>query len=134
MKIAYLQPSEGRRFIIENAFPSLAWKMHQGLIRLGLDRRVFKTVFDQCRFDLRGEFGFHRKRTQFLTSMRVLHDDFNDRRCLGKHLHQPVIGGSKITAPAGRYPPAMANAIVRSAGTVEAALPSEVSCSRDLSG
>ena len=35
-------------------------------------------------------------------------------RCDGSHHHAPVIGGSKVSRPAGHYPPALASALVQS--------------------
>ena len=46
------------------------------------------------------------------TSSKAVRSHLDQVRCTGDHLHQPVIGGSKITARAGHYPGQLAKTMV----------------------
>lgn len=76
---------------------------------------VFSVTIDQCMFGLQNAAGLlHRKSTRLVTSCQALISLMQNRRCDGQHSHAPVIGGNKVTAPAGHYPPALASALVQS--------------------
>ena len=110
---ARAQLDAGRHFLLENPAPSAAWQECAELRALRNDPRVYSVKFDQCQFGLRGpQGGLHRKRTLILTSSKKVADRFRDKLCPGDHQHEPVIGGSKVTRPAGHYPRQMAEAIV----------------------
>ena len=47
-----------------------------------------------------------------MTSSKILVDKLRKYRCNGRHVHEPVIGGTRITRAAGHYPPRLANLIV----------------------
>lgn len=74
--------------------------------------RVSLVELDQCKFGLRGPGGgLHRKRTWVLTSSEEVAIELSGNICTGDHEHEHVIGGSTARL-AGRYPPALAKAIV----------------------
>ena len=50
--------------------------------------------------------------SQVATSSEAVRSHLDQVRCTGDHLHQPVIGGSKITARAGHYPGQLAKTMV----------------------
>jgi len=112
--LAQEQIRHGRHYILGNPAGSKAWKLQEMLEWL----EKFKALmvkFDQCRFGLRcGATGLlHQKPTCLATSSQAVISKFVNKRCMRNHLHAQVIGGSKVTAPAGRYPPLMARAIVQ---------------------
>ena len=77
------------------------------------DVRVYTVTFDQCMLGLKGPSGgLHRKRTTIVTSSKILVDKLRKYRCSGRHVHEPVIGGTRITRAAAHYPPRLANLIV----------------------
>ena len=73
--------------------------------------------FDQCQFGLRCALSglLHMKPTLVATSSQAVASKFLNKRCKRDHQHAQVIGGSRITSPAGRYPVKMACAIVQGA-------------------
>jgi len=114
VELCLLQLTSGRHFLLENPLTSAAWTLAEVLDLV--DRHdVFTVVIDQCTFGLCSASGeLHRKATKLATSSQALVSLMQGRRCDGQHQHAPVIGGSKVTQPAGHYPPAFAAAIVRS--------------------
>ena len=113
IEVAKLQMKGGRHFIMENPLPSLAWKTlpMQKFIE---EHNVEIAVFDQCQFNLRSLSGeLHRKSTQLVSSSPRVIALLDGLRCKRDHSHQPVLGGSKITAHAGIYPKPLARALVK---------------------
>ena len=116
LELAEEQVKNGRHYMLENPAGSRAWKLEE--VKRWLRKyEALMVKFDQCQFGLRClESGLlHMKPTLVATSSQALVSKFLDKRCKRNHLHAQVIGGSKITSPAGRYPPKMASAIVQGA-------------------
>lgn len=113
LDVAEEQVKAGRRYILENPAGSRAWKLDA--VRAWLQRMKSMVVkFDQCRYNLRGSTGeLHMKPTFFATSAQAVVSEFLDKRCRRDHVHEQVIGGSRVTGPAGRYSSELAGAIVR---------------------
>ena len=112
VELAFLQLLGGRHFIMENPLTSMAWQLDE-MKQLLSEPSVHKVVIDQCYFGLMNERGeLHRKATQLVTSSQVLVSKMLGCRCRGGHAHAPVIGGAKVTRPAGHYPRALASAMV----------------------
>ena len=112
--LAQEQVKHGRHYILENPAGSRPWKLQE--MREWLDKfEAMMVKFDQCRFGLRCGAAklSHQKPTWLATSSQAMISMFVNKRCVRNHLHAQVIGGSKITAPAGRYPSLMARAIVQ---------------------
>ncbi|CAK9029844.1 unnamed protein product, partial [Durusdinium trenchii] len=113
LEIARIQMSEGRHCILENPKPSLAWSEPE-MKRFLEEENVFPAVFDQCRFGLRSVSGDLRKKpTQVVSSSSCVTSMLDGVCCMRDHSHTPVLGGSRITAPAGLYPRALARTLVR---------------------
>ena len=71
---------------------------------------------DMCRFyfNLRGPGGLrHKKATRLLTSSQAVVSSMLAKKCAGKHPHEAVIGGSKVTAAAGHYTREFATSLVK---------------------
>ena len=112
VELAWMQLRRGLHFILENPLTSMAWQLDemQELLR---EPMVHRVVIDQCYFGLMNEYGeLHRKSTQLVTFSQVLVSKMLGCRCQGGHTHAPVIGGAKVTRPAGHYPRALASAMV----------------------
>eukprot|EP00435_Cladocopium_sp_Y103_P044136 s2398_g12.t1 len=114
VELALLQLSGFRHFVLENPLTSAAWTLPEVLDLV--DRPdVFSVVIDQCVFGLMNATGeLHRKATKLVTSSQALVSLMQGHRCDGQHHHAPIIGGSKVSGPAGHYPPALAAALVQS--------------------
>ena len=114
VELCKLQLAAGRHFVLENPLTSAAWTLQEVLDLV--DRPdVFSVVIDQCVFGLMNASGeLHRKATKLVTSSQALVSLMQGHRCDGSHHHAPVIGGSKVSRPAGHYPPALASALVQS--------------------
>ena len=113
LSLARLQLRNGRHFILENPLGSESWNLPE-IIKFLEEEEAKLARFDQCRFNLRSEQGWlHRKATQVATSSESVHSHLDQVRCTGDHPHQPVIGGSKITARAGHYPGQLAKTLVK---------------------
>ena len=94
----------GRHFLIENPSRSAAWQECEELQSLAQDPRTFLCQVDQCMLGLRGpRGGLHRKRTWLLTSLEIVAQRMCNFMCDGTHEHEPVIGGSGVTEPAGHF-------------------------------
>lgn len=112
LTLAKLQMAGKRHFLIENPLPSAAWRLPE-VQEFMMKSSVLSVVIDMCRFNLRGPDGLLRKKaTRLLTSSQVLVSQMMNCRCLGGHMHCPVIGGSKITAAAGHYTREFADAVI----------------------
>ena len=112
LQVARQQLREGRHCILENPRPSLAWKEPE--MRRFIEEDVYEAIFDQCRFGLKGPTGqLHKKATQVVSSSPSVTSLLHDVRCKRDHEHMAVIGGAKITSPAGVYPLPLARAMVR---------------------
>ena len=113
LRLAEEQLRHGGHYVLENPAGSRAWRlqeMQQWLRKM----KALLVKFDQCRFGLRGAAGLlHQKPTRLATSSQAVISKFLNKRCRRNHVHAHVIGGSKVTSPAGRYPPLMARAIVQ---------------------
>ena len=113
VEVALLQLRCGRHFLVENPVPSLGWKVPE-LDLLRQDPATLEVVVDMCRFGLKGPDGnLHRKGTRLLTSMQAVVSNLMDHRCVGGHVHSPVLGGSKITSAAGHYTPQFSDALIQ---------------------
>ena len=111
-ELAWMQLLRGLHFILDNPLTSMAWQLDE-MQELLNEPMVHRVVIDQCYFGLMNEHGeLHRKPTQLVTSSQVLVSKMLGCRCQGGHTHAPVIGGSKVTRPAGHYPRALASAMV----------------------
>jgi hypothetical protein len=114
IELAKLQVREGRHFILENPLPSAAWKEPEMQAFLE-EYQIDTAVFDQCRYGLKSLAGRpHRKATKIASSSDAVIKSVDGNRCTRTHVHDPVIGGAKVTARAGIYPRALARAMVRS--------------------
>ena len=112
LSLARLQLRNGRHFILENPVGSESWSLPE-IIKFLEEEEAKLARFDQCRFNLRSADGWlHKKATQVATSSEAVRSHLDQVRCTGDHLHQPVIGGSKITARAGHYPGQLAKTMV----------------------
>ena len=87
--------------------------------RLLDDQHFVAVPADQCQFGLRQWLSklmklgnFHKKPTCFLATRDSALPVYLNRLCDGTHQHAPVIGGSKITELAGRWPEELGQAIV----------------------
>ena len=111
------QVLNGCHFVIENPATSQAWNLVgklKTLMKNAEKLNLHHVRIDQCHFGLRGPGGgLHKKSTSFLTSSQAVADEMNGCRCDGSHPHEPVIGGKRVTEPAGHYPPELAKALVR---------------------
>ena len=112
VKLARFQKKRGRHFILENPIPSAAWKEPE-LRRLIEELHCCIAEFDQCRLGLRSAQGVpHKKPTRLATSSPSVAELLDGRRCKRNHDHAPVLGGTHVTARAGRYPGPLARAMV----------------------
>ena len=113
IELAIIQLEGKRHFAFENPVPSGCWFLPE-MIKFIEENFIHLAKFDQCRFNLRSALcNLHKKATMIATSSPELKDSLDGIRCLRDHLHQPVMGGSKITQPAGHYPKELAQAILR---------------------
>lgn len=112
LELAEIQLKGGRHFLLENPLTSQAWSQED--MKKFLDERdVHLASFHLCRFGLKGASGLHhRKATKVASSSREITSLIDGRKCLGDHVHQPVIGGSAISGPAGHYPLKFAKKLV----------------------
>lgn len=112
LRLARLQLRNNRHFALENPIGSGSWSLPE--VQRFLEEEDAKVArFDQCRYNLRSEQGLlHKKGTQIVTSSEEMKEKLDAVRCTRDHLHQPVIGGAKITARAGHYPVPLARALV----------------------
>lgn len=112
IELACIQMAGGRHFVMENPLPSLAWKLPRMQSFIELEQPL-SIVIDMCRFNLRSEKGnLRRKATRLLTSMQSVISTMTGRRCTGDHVHDQVIGGSKVTAAAGHYTVEFSDALI----------------------
>ena len=112
LKLARLQKKNHCHFILENPIGSASWSLPE-VVKFLEEEEARLAKFDQCRFNLRSEAGMlHKKGTQMATSSEAMHRRLDGVRCSGDHLHQQVIGGSRITERAGHYPQELARAMV----------------------
>ena len=116
LELAEEQIKHGRHYMLENPAGSKAWKLDE--VRRWLTKfEALVVKFDQCQFGLRCALSglLHMKPTLVATSSQAVASKFLNKRCKRDHQHAQVIGGSRITSPAGRYPVKMASAIVQGA-------------------
>ena len=112
LELAEIQVRGGRHFILENPLPSGAWK-ELDMQKFLEEHQIDTAVFDQCRFGLKSLSGLpHRKATRVASSSPAVIELLDGIRCMRNHSHDPVIGGSRITARAGIYPLALARTMV----------------------
>jgi hypothetical protein len=112
LDLAKLQLRSGRHFLIENPATSAAWNLDE-VVEFRERPDVLEVVVDMCRFGLRGaDGGLHRKATRLLTSSQALVSELIGKRCTCDHAHSWVLGGSKVTAPAGHYTEDFSDAVV----------------------
>ena len=112
IEVAKLQLSQNCHLLIENPQGSAAWLLDE-MIEFLQDPRLRVVVVDQCRFGLCNDLGeLHKKPTRLATSSQALISLMLNKRCTGDHSHAPVIGGSKVTRPAGHYSLQFAKAVV----------------------
>ena len=112
-EVALLQLREGRHFIMEKSRGSDAWKLPI-VQRLLQHPRVRSVYIDQCAFSLKSAGGeLHQKPTRLVTSSQALVSRVRGGKCDRSHHHATVLGGRKITEPAGHYPDRLAQAMVQ---------------------
>ena len=113
LELAELQIAGGRHYLLENPKPSAAWKEPR-MIRFIEEQDPWLVDFDQCRFGLKSVGGnLHKKATRVASSSPSVTSLLDGRVCTRAHVHDPVIGGSKVTVRAGHYPAQLARAMVR---------------------
>ena len=113
LELAEIQIEGGRHYALENPLTSEAWRTPE-MEKFFNEHRYFEAIFDQCQFNLRGRSGhLHKKATKVISSSGALRDELDGRRCLRDHQHEPVIGGSSVTRPAGHYPSKLARCLVK---------------------
>ena len=113
IELAELQLAGGRHYLLENPRTSEAWQLAE-MKKFVNEQLSYEALFDQCRFNLRGQSGLlHKKATKVISSSSAVRDELHDRRCLRDHLHEQVIGGSRVTRPAGHYPGELAKSMVK---------------------
>ena len=111
LELAEIQIEGGRHYASENPLTSEAWRTPE-MEKFFNEHRYFEAIFDQ--FNLRGRSGhLHKKATKVISSSGALRDELHGRRCLRDHQHEPVIGGSSVTRPAGHYPSKLARCLVK---------------------
>ena len=114
IQVARLQLDSGRHFLMENPLSSGAWKLEQ-MLEFLTDPRVRSIVVDMCRFGLCDKDGsLHKKPTKLVSSSQALISRMMQKRCTGDHEHAPVIGGNKVTRPAGHYTQSFAKEVISS--------------------
>jgi transposase InsO family protein len=112
IEVALLQLNAGRHFLLENPLTSAAWKLDV-MLRFLQDPRVRSVVVDMCRFGLCNSDGaLHRKPTKLVSSSQALMSALIGKRCTGDHAHAAVMGGAKVTRPAGHYTKSFAKVVV----------------------
>jgi len=112
VRCAWLQLQSGRHVLLENPLGSLAWRVVRALRSLAADRRMMFARFDQCAYGKTSIFGgLIKKPTLILTDLGPVAERLL-KRCSRDHAHDQVIGGSRVTAPAGHYSRHMCAAIV----------------------
>ena len=113
LDVAEEQAKAGRHYVLENPAGSRAWKIQ--VVKDWLQKmKTMMVKFDQCRYNLRGHTGeLHMKPTFFATSAQAVVSEFLGKRCMRDHAHEQVIGGSRVTGPAGQYTSELACAMVR---------------------
>ena len=103
----------GRHVILENPQSSRAWHLPD-LLKFLEEFEMLTVDVDQCRFNLRGPAGgLHKKATRFATESKEVIDELFGMKCSGDHTHEHVIGGKKITEPAGHYPHQLVAALLK---------------------
>lgn len=101
IEIAEEQMKHGRHFVMENPRPSAAWRLPQLEVFAHRDG-ILPVDIDMCHFGLKGPGGgLHKKSTRLLTSSQAMVSRLIACRCTGDHLHEHVIGGSRISQAAG---------------------------------
>ena len=109
-QLAREQSKAGRHFVLENPLGSATWKLPS--LR-ALRATCFEITVDMCRFNLRGPSGLRRRKpTRLVTSSQAVVSKFLGMRCTGKHKHEPVMGGSRVTTAAWHYTKEFSRALV----------------------
>ena len=112
LELAEIQAKGKRHFLLENPLTSKAWSQ-EDMKKFLEEQDVHIGSFHLCRFGLKGASGLHhRKATKVASSSREVVSLIDGRKCLGDHIHQPVIGGSAVSGPAGHYPLQFAKKLV----------------------
>ena len=103
IQVAEEQLKHGRHFLIENPKPSAAWHLPQ--LKAFIEKHgILPVDVDMCHFGLRGPGGgLHKKPTRLLASAQAMVSRLMSCRCTGDHLHEHVVGGSRISQAAGHY-------------------------------
>ena len=115
IEVAEHRLKRNRHFLMENPLGSAAWKLPE-MERFLQHPMVRSVLIDQCAFGLRDAAGnLHKKPTRLVTSMQALVSRLVGMRCDKSHQHAHVMGGSKITKPAGHYPLKLCHEIVAGA-------------------
>ena len=98
-------------FVLEHPATASSWhtKVLKRLCRLD---GVHRITMDQCRFNLRGEQGLHRKATGILTNNPHIAERL-EVRCTRDHTHEPIEGG-KRSVRSQVYTPELIDAILES--------------------
>ncbi|CAJ1376426.1 unnamed protein product [Effrenium voratum] len=113
IQLAKDQLLAGRHYLLENPLTSKAWTLPE-MVKFLEEKEAELADFHQCRFGLKNDKGEpHRKATRVATSSPQVREQLHARRCLRDHQHAPVLGGAKVTVPAGHYPAPLARAMVK---------------------
>ena len=112
-ELAKLQVEARRHFLIENPDQSAAWSLVAALSSVTVDNRSLLCRCHQCRFCKTDAQGVPQKKaTRFVTDVPEIAHRLDGIFCKGDHAHAAVIGGSKVTAPAGHYARQLSSAVV----------------------
>ena len=113
LELAQIQVAGGRHYVLENPLPSGAWKELR-MRQFFEDYDPYVVDFDQCSLGLRSLQGnLHKKPTRMASSSSMVTSLLDGRKCTRTHVHDPVIGGAKVTVRAGHYPGQLARLLVQ---------------------
>lgn len=117
MLLADLQESQGRGWAFEHPDTAKSW--HNSKVKAVLQLGAFTARFDQCMFGLVSKVDKipMRKRTRFMTNIKLLKDKFDHKFCDCSHDHVSVMGsegGERRSVWAQRYPAKLCEVAVQS--------------------
>ena len=111
--LAEVQLQNGRHFLLENPLTAESWSLPE-LKRFLRRLECHQSVFDQCRFKLRGPSGLlHKKPTKMVTSSEKIALRLDGKRSTKDHQHEHVMGGSRVTSAAELYTKELAREIIK---------------------
>ena len=119
MELCTIQYSAGRKFVFEHPWYAESW-FERCVMQIADKAGVECVRLDQCMFNLRDVYSGlrHRKPTGIMTNCEEIKKRV-EKRCNGKHDHEPVMGSVKTkhgwkrrSELAQRYPKQLVNAIL----------------------